>query len=321
MTAKVKDYFDANWHNIRSEWVHGLKGFNLSNNTTNRIESFFSHVKSLICHRAPLKDMIQNFLQILQTLRTERYYRMVKKYNKRNISTEIGDNSAWFELLIRYAFDHVQAQKAIAAKLCGTEIVLDNDSECTCRFFTSMGLPCRHLFAYRRIHNLDMYCLGLVHDRWTKDYNRHSLWTQPPGVAAGVTSSQMSPKGKACSINQKFKRAHEVTQQIASVMATDYGQTEFDGLMGQMENILTLLNADLPHTVSPPSPATSDNDFTNLIVPPPAMFLATLPSLPEETATSHLDILQNVSMPTKSRKRGRPKGSVTTAIGLPRATK
>ena len=142
-------------------------------------------------------------------------------------------------------------------------------------------------------------------------------------------------------------------------MATDYGQTEFDGLMGQMEHILTLLkakatfpvlpsacddnddssnfmssdlvcdvddspdhnNADLPHTVSPPSPATSDNDFTNLIVPPPAMFLAILPSLPEETATSQLDILQNVSMPTKSRKRGRPKGSVTTAIGLPRATK
>ena len=87
MTAKVKDYFDANWHNIRSEWVHGLKGFNLSNNTTNRIESFFSHVKSVICRRAPLKDMIQNFLQILQTLRTERYYRMVKKYNKRNINS------------------------------------------------------------------------------------------------------------------------------------------------------------------------------------------------------------------------------------------
>ena len=89
MTAKVKDYFDANWHNIPSEWVHGLKGFNLSNNTTNRIESFFSHVKSVICRRAPLKDMIQNFLQILQTLSTERYYRMVKKYNKRNINTEI----------------------------------------------------------------------------------------------------------------------------------------------------------------------------------------------------------------------------------------
>ena len=41
--AIVKTYYDRNWHNIRCEWVAGLKkSINFCTRTNNRIESFFS---------------------------------------------------------------------------------------------------------------------------------------------------------------------------------------------------------------------------------------------------------------------------------------
>ena len=75
-------------------------------------------------------------------------------------------------------------------------------------------------------------------------------------------------------------------------------------------------------------------DLSDVIVSPPPLFgKDTLPSVPEADegtpdfveATinndNSLDFLATVSLPAKSRQRGCPKGSVTTAIGLRRANK
>ena len=54
--TSVTRYFTANWHDIRVEWVKGLKSIHLQNNTTNRVESFFSKLKAYFSPRSELKE-------------------------------------------------------------------------------------------------------------------------------------------------------------------------------------------------------------------------------------------------------------------------
>ena len=75
----VQEYFDRNWHQIRKEWVQGLKNqnMNLSNNTNNRIESFFQKLKSCVSPHDSMKNFISKFLGLVETLRTERRFKYV----------------------------------------------------------------------------------------------------------------------------------------------------------------------------------------------------------------------------------------------------
>ena len=46
----VLDYFDANWHSIRNQWVNGLKNDKLiiQNHTNNHLECINQKLKSVI---------------------------------------------------------------------------------------------------------------------------------------------------------------------------------------------------------------------------------------------------------------------------------
>ena len=72
----VKTYYDRNWHNIRCEWVTGLKkSINFCNRTNNRIESFFSKLKSFVSRRGNLKELISGLMSVITILRNESSHR------------------------------------------------------------------------------------------------------------------------------------------------------------------------------------------------------------------------------------------------------
>ena len=48
MTAKVKDYYNANWDNTKSVWAHGLKGFNIQTSLPIKFSNFFSYKVSYL---------------------------------------------------------------------------------------------------------------------------------------------------------------------------------------------------------------------------------------------------------------------------------
>ncbi|CAI6371518.1 unnamed protein product [Macrosiphum euphorbiae] len=50
--------------------------------------------------------------------------------------------------------------------------VLDNTTEvsCSCLFYKSMRLPCKHIFHTRQLQNKPLYDLSLCDTRWTRDY-------------------------------------------------------------------------------------------------------------------------------------------------------
>ena len=69
---QVQNYFNSNWHGIRVEWVKGLKSFHLKNDTTNRVESFFSKLKAYFSPRSSLKETLAGLMSCVDSLRSER---------------------------------------------------------------------------------------------------------------------------------------------------------------------------------------------------------------------------------------------------------
>ena len=62
MPPRVASYYNKQWHNIKEEWVEGLKkkSMNLGERTNNRIESFFGKLKSCVNYRNTLQELLQH---------------------------------------------------------------------------------------------------------------------------------------------------------------------------------------------------------------------------------------------------------------------
>ena len=69
----VTDYFNDNWHQIRNEWVCGLKDDNLTfqNHTNNRVESINQKLKSVISKFARLPQFCCELLKVSSSFHIE----------------------------------------------------------------------------------------------------------------------------------------------------------------------------------------------------------------------------------------------------------
>ena len=72
----------SNWHGIRSKWVKDLKSVHLCNDTTNRVESFFSKLKKYCSPRSSLKETLSGLMSCLHSMRSERRYGQVQFLNR-----------------------------------------------------------------------------------------------------------------------------------------------------------------------------------------------------------------------------------------------
>jgi len=70
----VIQYYDANWHSVRDEWVECYKplSFILGEKTNHRLESINGKLKSVCLWFASLSCFFDHFLDVLSVLRNER---------------------------------------------------------------------------------------------------------------------------------------------------------------------------------------------------------------------------------------------------------
>lgn len=70
----VTEYFDTNWHPIKEEWVECFKSNNVTfqNRTNNRIECINQKLKCIITKYSSLYQFSIQFLEAVDSLRTER---------------------------------------------------------------------------------------------------------------------------------------------------------------------------------------------------------------------------------------------------------
>ena len=165
---KVVEYFNENWHVIKSEWVLGLKAAcgSFLNFTNNRLESINGKLKQVINFHSSLEEFVVKFFVILSSLRTERDHKAALQFQKVKVQpfSPSTPEAAYSKILTSYALAFVIKQIALAEKV---KDIQEDDGiiyrvktsegmktvsleDCECIFRSSMRLPCRHIFALRK---------------------------------------------------------------------------------------------------------------------------------------------------------------------------
>ena len=186
----VRQYFDRNWHDIRDQWVRGLmcETMNFGNTTNNRLESLNQKVKSVVAPNCTFASCVSSLKSAIESLRAERDHRAVAMVQKRSVCFYAPDDPCkdYAQLLTPFAMSMVTKQLSKSRRIQDADIVADDDESwsvrsssgtytatadtCRCAFFTSMRLPCQHIFAVRKSATMSLYAQSLCAVRWTRQY-------------------------------------------------------------------------------------------------------------------------------------------------------
>ena len=114
----VINYYNANWHEIRHEWVECFKSvcFTLGERTNNRLESINSKVKSVCSKFVSLQRFFDHFFAVLSVLRNERDHNTIMAIVKKPIILD-SEQDQFANLLIPYALQFVTKQQALRKKV------------------------------------------------------------------------------------------------------------------------------------------------------------------------------------------------------------
>ena len=232
---EVVIYFNTNWHQIRSEWVLGMKFVcgSFLNSTNNRLESINGKLKQVISKHSSLEDFVYHFFIILTALRTERDHRAAVMFQKVKVHPFPANSpeSEYSKILTSYALGFVLKQMKLAEKV--KEIKENRDgyivhtsegersvslSHCDCIFHTAMSLPCRHMFALRAFLEKPLYDGSLCEKRWTLTYYRATqrIFSTSTGQPKVVQTTSIS-KCRKLSQHEKFRKALVLTSELATV--------------------------------------------------------------------------------------------------------
>ena len=117
----VIEYFNANWHSIRKEWVSGLKNESVTfnNRTNNRVESINQKLKGVMSKFSRLPQFAQQLLKILDILKSERDHRALSIIQKVPVASfsASDEEKKYLQLVTPYAFSYVVKQCNDAPKV------------------------------------------------------------------------------------------------------------------------------------------------------------------------------------------------------------
>ncbi|CAL4170273.1 unnamed protein product [Meganyctiphanes norvegica] len=186
-STKLVAYFMTHWEPIKDEWVRGLQKqyMNLFQATNNRVESFNGKVKTIVkkysvmtqCitdlmilvnhyeferDRRALYTVIKHPLQVTEDIHVAQYSKFLTPYACEKVKEQL-------ELMERVEIKELQDNKVIVGCYSYANLTV-SATECSCRFSTGMGLPCRHIFKVRNNFNLPLFAEELCHKRWSARY-------------------------------------------------------------------------------------------------------------------------------------------------------
>ena len=251
--TKVIEYFNSNWHEIRTQWVNGLKDDSLTyqNRTNNCVESINQKLKSVISKFSRLPQFCKELVGVLSALQMERDHRAITVFQKVPVKPYSLDSTEhhYMEILTPYALSFVVCQIELADKVkIKSEVegsfeiesttqctVTATRFECNCSFRKTMQLPCQHIFAVHRQCEIPMFDPNLCAMRWTLQYykssNRVLCDNDLPDYGDAESSVDVSvvhPISKPIlSQQEKYRKAFHVSQKLAS-LASEAPMREFN---------------------------------------------------------------------------------------------
>lgn len=225
---RVKEYFDKNWHllNIRKQWAaHYTQNFqNYLNRTTNRIESLNQKLKTVITPYAALNTFMRETIQCIESLNAERDHRTICSIQREPIDV-VNETETEFKfrnILTNFAYIALRDEKMKSGTVIytgqtadGTLVLKSSEmasvthltmaNSCTCAFYKSMSLPCRHIFFFLEKKELDSYVPDVCNRRWLK--------SRLPAELVGIVPSAI------LSQNQKYRQVNALTAKITELVA------------------------------------------------------------------------------------------------------
>ena len=111
---------------------------------------------------------------------------------------------------------------------------------CTCLFFSSMRLPCRHIFATRQATGESMYDKSLCDIRWTNDFFKKNQRIFSKSFTIDeepVTIQVIRKKHKILNKAQKFRESSTITIKLAQ-LASDVGSAEYSRQMEVLKSLV-----------------------------------------------------------------------------------
>lgn len=185
----VIEYYDANWHPVRHQWVECFKGvnFTLGERTNNWLESINAKVKSVCSKYASLSTFFDQFFLVLACLRNERDHSTLMK-KRVSAFPPNSPEEKFAQIVTPYAASYIHKQLSLRGRvhvdeddgvtckvLSSIGLLSVTDDSCQCTFWLSMNLPCCHMFAVRDHRQQPLFsCVG-VSSRWTTNYMRDTF--------------------------------------------------------------------------------------------------------------------------------------------------
>lgn len=254
---RVKEYFEKNWHGmeIRQQWVAYFTNSyqNFLNRTTNRLESINQKLKTVVTKYGTLHSFLKETLDCIQSLSLERDQRTIRSIHRQPVfhAQESVDEFSYRKLLTCFAYTKLLNEKQniesvvfvgqVDDKLIykshkdAPEIFSVDDAGyvCSCPFFRMMTLPCRHVIAFRKERNMNLFAADLCHQRWHKA-------RLPSELLGDINYIQQQ---KVMSQTEKFRKATETTNKIAE-MLSEKSMALFDVYMAALNDVAQSIEED-----------------------------------------------------------------------------
>ena len=113
-------------------------------------------------------------------------------------------------------------------------------SSCQCSFWVTRKLPCRHVFAYRKMKRLPSFDTDLVSDRWSASRYEAVCGQKLPGSigSVGITASTATSTSTSTvmSSHQMYAAARSVAKDLAS-WASEVGMACFAERLAFLQDV------------------------------------------------------------------------------------
>lgn len=169
----VSLYFNTQWHSCVREWAQfGRTGVcNFLNTTSNRLESLSQKIKGVLTKYSNIVKFFKDLNTMTTVTASEKNIKAVQSRMKVSRITECDETLIKFKkILTNFAYMQLVPEYDNQIETDSANNVITTDQNCTCFFFSSMGLPCRHIFKKRSECKMDVFDENLCLQRWKKEY-------------------------------------------------------------------------------------------------------------------------------------------------------
>ena len=307
-------YFLDNWNSCIDMWVAFKRdsSIHFGNTTNNRLECSHSKLKDLVGRTSSLSEMFEGVLTFIKFVNQESsHHAFVEQFmsvstnhdhlpGMKHITamcTEYASRLLLHQVEVAqkvdYEFSDSEGPVVTVKYKDHTHKVDIQSSICTCSFWSTMLLPCRHIISVRLYKGLSIVDHNTIHQRWLKSYQIDFVVDNSnPGnngdISHHVECDILSepPMQGTLSQSQKYKRMLSLCQRIA-VQASMVGMPQFREMHGTIETLLHNWEAGMKCVV------VSCNDECEEVISSEDLAVTEPAMLHEEDATQYEDVTED----------------------------